>query len=562
MMRRKDSPDEEAINRLVRRQLRSPAATRLGLKLRRYQVLAALKSYEQMALGRNVVLNLPTGTGKTMVANILSLILLEKRPQARCLYLAPTRSLAYQHRHYSNWLAPQYQTILLIDESSSPERVFTLALRSSIIVSTPELCANMIRSRVIPPSVLQSLCMISVDEFDDHFVFEYTDAGPTARLDAQFQKVYSSLPKSVPVQLVSATDPKSLMKAGNTDPVVHVFSSLMDETYGPTVIDIPERLFAKHVPTAKVQSVVVNDRRVFFLAWAISVEMALTFDRIFDETGLLLSRDDVLTKLEGILAGSVNVIRLYSGPRTQLGAINKKHFYRLRDLLNHHEHLYEDMFAGFDFEVRRTKIFSLSEGRHIYTDLPRLLDHRNEKEFHAHLLSKGKAILDILNSHKKEHGVFFSRKIRLSECIHRRVTNHGWLAVQVDSRFSDRVRDQRLQDFRDGKYNLLIITRRTGRRGLDLPHAEFSVFYSPKSRETTTWQELSRIRSDVHHTKTSYFLNYGETADSRRMDHLLQSMSESGREYSFLPPTQFGAIQHQPGYDDFVSAAGLRTDEI
>ena len=155
--------------------------------------------------------------------------------------------------------------------------------------------------------------MISVDEFDDHFVFQYTDEGPRARFDAQFQKLISCIPSTIPVQLISATDPKALKNMGNEDPVVEAFSQLMDEKYFPVVIDIPSRLYAKYIPTAKVETIRINDANVFFLAWAVSVEMALTFDRIFEETGYLVSRDDVLSKLEAILLHTVSFVRLASG---------------------------------------------------------------------------------------------------------------------------------------------------------------------------------------------------------------------------------------------------------
>ncbi len=464
---------EKQVNLLIRRHINSSVGKRLGLELRRYQVVAAISCYQHMVNGENVVLNLPTGTGKTMVANILSLILLEQNPSSRCLYLAPSRSLAYQHRHYSKWLAPKYQSILLIEEAKSLDRLTSLLSRSHIIVSTPELCANMIRSRIISKDVVNSICMISVDEFDDHFVFQYTDSGASARFDSQYQKLYSCIPDNISVQLVSATDPKVLINAGNKDPVVKAFSKLMDEKYAPAVIEVCPRLYAKYIPTARVEHVSVNDTNVFFLAWAISVEMALTFDRIFQETGYLVSRDYVLSRLESILQRTVCRIRLISGSFVPLQGINHKHFSRLRHLLNCHEHLYEDMFSGFEFQMRRTKIFNLQLDDFVITELPRLIDRRPANEFHVNLQSKVEALIAILNSHKGQSGVLFSRKIRLSNAIFKRAVNDGWHAVQVDSQYSDRLRDKRLNEFSDGKHNLLIITRRTGRRGLDAKSAPF-----------------------------------------------------------------------------------------
>lgn len=553
---------EDDVNALVRRHLASPMAKRLKLRLRRYQVLAAMASYEHMVAGTNVVLNLPTGTGKTMVANILSIMMLESCPNAYCLYLAPARSLAYQHRHYSRWLAPQYHALLLLDERGSPERIHTLSLRSRIIISTPELCANLIRAHVLPREVIGQLCMISIDEFDDHFVFGYSDNGATARLDAHLQKFYNVIPQSVPVQLVSATDPKRLQRDGNRDQVVQAFSALMDEAFHPEVITVPRKLYERYMPTAAVQPVTVNDDEVFALARAVSVEMALAFDHILDETGYLVSRDFVLTRLEAILSGSISSVRLMNGQTVSVSSINNRHFLRLRDLLNHHEHLYEDMFAGFDYEVRETRIFSLEAREFVITLLPRLIDKRGHNEFHTFLRSKARVLTDILNRSEGKRGVLFSRKIRLSDALFKETTSCGWKTIQVDSRFPDRERDKRLTQFRNGVFDLLIITRRTGRRGLDLPQADFAIFYSPKARETTTWQELSRIRSSVHRTKTSYLLNYGATPDARRMASLLEAMQYSGREYTLLPAMQFGEYKPNALHAELLDLSGFRQDDI
>ena len=526
-------------------------------------MLAALKSYEWMRRGRNVVLNIPTGTGKTMVANILSILMLRDRPTARCLYLAPSRSLAFQHRDYSRWLAPKYQTLLLLDAGASTALVQARALGSQIIISTPGLCASLMRSQVIPDEVVNSLCMISIDEFDDHFVFEWTDGGPSARLDVLFGKLHACLPPHVPVQLVSATDPIALQQGGNRDPEVAAFSSLMERVYRPAMIAVDQRLYARHIPTARIEPVKVNDRDVFHLGWAISVEMALTFDRIFEDTGLLLSRDDVLLRLEGILAGSVTRVRLVDGDMVPTSTIGHGHLGRLRDLLNHHEHLYEDMFAGFNYEFRTTKIFSVSEREYIYPVLPRLLDERPiPGEFHAQLRAKGEVLLDILGQQRGRAGVVFCRKIRLSDAIFSSVSSQGWNVVQVDSRFPDHDRNTRLNAFRDGGYTLLIITRRTGRRGLDLPQADFSVFYSPKARETTTWQELSRIRSNVQRTKASTFLAYGETADERRMVGLMIKMQAAGREYSLGDLRLWGPPPEEGDYQRFLGATGVSDQQI
>lgn len=523
---------EKSTTALVKEQLKSPIAIKLNLEIRKYQIVAALHSYESLSNNKNVVLNLPTGTGKTMVANILSLMILSNNPETHCLYVAPSRSLCFQHFTYTKWLAPRYQSLLLTEESS-PDKIFTWALRSNILITTPELCANLFRSNLIPKSVQNSISLLSIDEFDDSFVFEYTNSGPRARLDQHIDKLNKCLPSNIPTQLISATDPKALISSGNKDPEIKAYSSLMDKIYSPEVITIPKKLYFRHIPTAMIKTVGVDDFSVTKLSESISVEMALVFDQIYLSTGCLLDRDDVLTKLESIINHKVTMVKLYTGGVTKVNHINASYFSTLRFLLNCHEHLYEDLFYGFDYEIRLTKIFSLSKMEFVFMDLPRLIDNRGCENFNVELKGKLNALINIVLENKDKSGVIFTRTKLLSDALYSEVNKLGFSTIQVDSRFADINRDKRIVDFQTGKYKLLIITRRTGRRGLDLPCGEYSVFYNPKSKEATTWQELSRIRSSVSHTKKSYFLFYMSTADERRMGSLVECMKSSGREYLF-----------------------------
>jgi hypothetical protein len=75
---------------------------------------------------------------------------------------------------------------------------------------------------------------------------------------------------------------------------------------------------------------------------------------------------------------------------------------------------------------------------------------------------------------------------------------------------TDRQRRIALGGFRESRNGLLLMTRTTGGRGLDLPFAHYAAFYSPKTDPVTMWQEMSRIRSIVSNPKDIHVLCYGE----------------------------------------------------
>jgi hypothetical protein len=81
--------------------------------------------------------------------------------------------------------------------------------------------------------------------------------------------------------------------------------------------------------------------------------------------------------------------------------------------------------------------------------------------------------------------------------------------------------------------NILIITRSTGRRGLDMPQADYAILYSPKTDEYVVWQELSRIRSTLTNSKPSYILCYDKTTEQDRLYKLQADMENSRHHYTF-----------------------------
>ena len=81
---------------------------------------------------------------------------------------------------------------------------------------------------------------------------------------------------------------------------------------------------------------------------------------------------------------------------------------------------------------------------------------------------------------------------------------------------------------------VLLIVRNTGRRGLDIPAAEYAILYSPKTEEYVVWQELSRIRSTVAATKPTYILYHAGTSEDTRCRNLQAAMAGSHHRYKFV----------------------------
>ena len=100
---------------------------------------------------KNIEIDLPTGTGKTLIANLLTWLWLEENPKARVLYIVPRRILVDQHRDFARWMAPHILSLALSEtviRNTFHLRAMVNAHR--VIISTPLLIHNLLRSGAIP----------------------------------------------------------------------------------------------------------------------------------------------------------------------------------------------------------------------------------------------------------------------------------------------------------------------------------------------------------------------------------------------------------------------------
>ena len=109
------------------------------------------RAYQQAifetAKERNSLVVLPTGMGKTLIALMLATYRLEKFPESKILFLAPTRPLAEQHLEYFKKHLPElYADMTLFTGKVQAEKREKLWVESSIIFSTPQCIAHDIKA--------------------------------------------------------------------------------------------------------------------------------------------------------------------------------------------------------------------------------------------------------------------------------------------------------------------------------------------------------------------------------------------------------------------------------
>ena len=109
-----------------------------GIEAREYQ-----RSIAKSALAANTLVVLPTGLGKTIVAMLVAAERLAAFPQSKILILAPTRPLVLQHAEFFKEHFPDRETrsIILTGETPAPQREEAFD-QSTLVFATPEVIRN------------------------------------------------------------------------------------------------------------------------------------------------------------------------------------------------------------------------------------------------------------------------------------------------------------------------------------------------------------------------------------------------------------------------------------
>jgi len=129
----------------------------LGTKPREYQERIAKTAYN-----KNTLVVLPTGMGKTLIALMLAIERMQKFPQSKVVFLAPTRPLASQHLSYFRKHLPElFASMELFTGKIKAEKRKELWQKADIIFSTPQCVANDVRNNLY---TLEDVSLLVEDE--------------------------------------------------------------------------------------------------------------------------------------------------------------------------------------------------------------------------------------------------------------------------------------------------------------------------------------------------------------------------------------------------------------
>lgn len=137
---------------------------------------------------KNCLVVLPTGTGKTLIALMLSIARLRLYPDSKILFLAPTRPLAEQHLSYFQKHLPElFATKELFTGKVDAKKRKKLWQNAEIIFSTPQCVANDLRKNLYD---LKKVSLLIEDECHRCLKsYDYTYIAENYKKNAEHQRI-------------------------------------------------------------------------------------------------------------------------------------------------------------------------------------------------------------------------------------------------------------------------------------------------------------------------------------------------------------------------------------
>ncbi|MDE2134751.1 MAG: DEAD/DEAH box helicase [Alphaproteobacteria bacterium] len=522
------------LTRCGMRLFRNRVAKEREYSSRKYQVATAVEAVSLASAGDNSAIELPTGTGKTLIACLASVLWKATYPNSRVLLVVPSRTLVIQHFEVAQWVATEIVVDMLRDEQSgNPGSLRASLLRADLLITTPGLLAGALERRLVDRKYVESIRFVIVDEFDTFVVIEEAEWDTVSRFADHWARLKSQLSDKARYLVKSATLMLGDRRNDSGDRTrTNRRAQAIVETLAPVRIEVPERQYSRVIPYQSVIEVRRYDARIAKLLAGVSTSKGIAH-LMLDEIAGPTDYNKVERLAPAICKGVTIRSSRTSGTvrEVQTTIITPKvreQYCYITKLKMMPQHIVEDLTLNLGVKIQDCRI-KTSRNEIVFLEGATVLDDRRpEGCFEFCPGRKVEALVQTLGekSKAKLRGVVFCRTIRLLNGLKSQLAGKRMPLFELTGEMSDSMRSLAIREFRNSNGGILLMTRTTGGRGLDLPFGHYGVFYSPKSDPVQMWQEMSRIRSTVSHKKDTFVLCYDKTFESTTLTSALTQMSE------------------------------------
>ena len=515
------------------------------------------RAYQLMALNNilhsSTLLVLPTAMGKTPIELMAIADKMHQFPNKKVIFVAPTHPLLAQHyKEAKNFLNIPDESIIMINGGINWKKRQEMAKNAKLILATPQVIRNDVNRGSLS---LRNCCLLVIDEA--HHASGKHAMGQVADLYLKHSKDglllgATASPGSTDraiINLINRLGSSNVLSMQKNNPLIKPYVSELKSNI--ITLELPKKLEDLAAPlkiwldemVEKLRKVGVylhkgvittsglNDsmKRANFLIERKSQHGWNSMKLIVDSIRVLQLINLITT--QGIIS-TRNYIRrtmtqFESGEKKLSRLVNKKEFINLKEEISNMQEIHNKM----------DKVVELVKEQ---IDL----DNQSRIIVFASLRDSVKNITITLNGINGINAVPFI----------------GQSSRKGDEGMSQKQQISTLDDFREGKLNVLVATS-VGEEGLDIPSADRVIFYEPVASEIRTIQR--RGRTGRHRSGYVFVLVSKDTKDEgirfaanakeNRMHRILNKIKNQRR-------LSFDSINSKNQLDDFKII--LNNDEI
>lgn len=449
------------------------------IEKRMYQVNIA-----KAASAQSTLVVLPTGMGKTIVALLIIADILKKK-KGKVLFLAPTKPLVEQHAQFVRKFLLDYEPLVFTGETP-PKKRKDLWKESQIIVSTPQVVVNdLISARM---------------KLDDFGLIIFDEAH---RATGDYAYVFIAekyhLARGLVLGMTASpgSETKRILDVCQNLGIERVeIRSELDPDVMPYVHDIKVRWIRVPVP-AKFFEIIELLREVF-----------QKYIKDLKKYGFLrsnkpVSMKDLLKVQREIRArisdGAGNKSAYYSAASSQAAAVKVNHALELVEtqgigaMKNYMDRLGKEAYSRGASKASKS-VMNQSNIKKVLVLADKIdIEHPKIdfviKEVKKQLKDKRNSKI-IVFTHYRDTSMLVCDELGTNKGI-KPVRFVGQASRGEDKGLSQKKQVEIIQNFKDGKYNVLVATS-VAEEGLDIPSTDMVVFYEPVPSEIRTIQRRGR----------------------------------------------------------------------
>jgi len=513
-----------------------PEKVLISIKPRKYQ-----QEIFNTCKEKNCLVVLPTGIGKTLIALMLTINRQKKFPGTKTLFLAPTRPLAEQHLSYFTKHLPElFAELTLFTGKIDSKKRKELWETSDIIFSTPQCIANDLKNNLYNLNEVSLLIEDECHRCLKNYAYTFV---------AEKYKEQAKNPKILGLTASPGTDKKTIQQIAinlgiesielRTRESEDVKEYLQELEFKAIRLEFPEKFkeitaLIKKPYQKKVDE--LKNRKLLF--------------KPANKITLLEMQGNLM---RSITSGNKN-FNYFAGVSACAQALKLAHLIELLETQtlftasNYIKKIFEQASENKSKAVKQ--IIKNPDFNSAYIKLNELLSKNYE---HPKLFQLESLIQDSIKQNPKNKTIIFSqyRDTVLKICNElNKIPNINakvfvGQAKKEESGLSQKEQQEILQEFKDGKINILCATS-IAEEGLDIPEVNSVIFYEPIPSTIRKIQRAGRtarlIKGKLIILITNDTLDeifyYAAISKEKRMHKAIKSIKEdldNGKEIKLKP---------------------------